>query len=157
MLMCDQHLYKSPPIEILGSLQIITLTESALLIFFAIRGWNIAGMGSRGLYPQPWIWVLGQVPRASQPWRPLSMGSEVFKDQRMTLSIVVIDQSLIKLILNLIIQMKAEKYFYYIYILPFLSKIEQWCFFMSKKSAHTRTFILWGRNPELTKNLFCFR
>lgn len=43
----------------------------------------------------------------------------------MTLSIVVIDQSLIKLILNLIIQMKAEKYFYYIYILPFLSKIEK--------------------------------
>jgi len=31
----------------------ITLTESALLIFFAIRGWKIAGMGGWGLSPQP--------------------------------------------------------------------------------------------------------
>jgi len=27
--------------------------DSALLIFFAIRGWKIAGMGARGLNPQP--------------------------------------------------------------------------------------------------------
>jgi len=52
MLTRNQDLYKDP--ASLWSLQItITLTESALLIFFAIRGWKIAGLGSRGLNPQP--------------------------------------------------------------------------------------------------------
>jgi len=51
----------------------ITLTESGLLIFFAIQGWKIAGMGGRGLnpQPQPYILVLSQVPMTSQPRRPL--------------------------------------------------------------------------------------
>jgi len=53
MLMRSQHLFKSPAIRSLWSLQItITLTESALLIFFTIGGWKIAGMGGRGLNPQ---------------------------------------------------------------------------------------------------------
>jgi len=50
--MCNRHLHKSPRHRSLGSLQItITLTESALLIFFAMWGLKIAGMGGRGIEP----------------------------------------------------------------------------------------------------------
>jgi len=49
--MRNQHFFKRPTIEV-WSLQItISLTEVALLIFFAIRGWKIAGMGQPGIEP----------------------------------------------------------------------------------------------------------
>jgi len=68
MLMPNQHLCKSPPHRSLWLLQItIILTENALLIFFAIRGWKINGMGGWGLNPQSYILVLSQVPMTSQP------------------------------------------------------------------------------------------
>jgi len=51
--MGDQHLYKSPAIEVLLLQITITLTEDACLIYFAIRGWKIAGMGCWWLNPQP--------------------------------------------------------------------------------------------------------
>jgi len=53
MLMRDKVLLVESRHRSLLSLQItITLTESALLIFF-IWGWKLAGIDERGLNPQP--------------------------------------------------------------------------------------------------------
>jgi len=53
MLMCNQHIYKCPAIEVYGQHRLLLpWLVSALLICFAIWGWKIAGMDGRGLNPQ---------------------------------------------------------------------------------------------------------
>jgi len=71
MLMRDQHLYKSPTIEVYGHCRLLLpLTENTLLILFAIQGCKLACLGWR-LNRQPYILVLSQVLLTSQPRQPV--------------------------------------------------------------------------------------
>jgi len=67
MSMQDQHLYKSPAVEVYGHYKfLLPWLRVPSWLFFAMRGWKIAGMGCLGLNPQPQIFVLSQVPMTSQ-------------------------------------------------------------------------------------------
>jgi len=45
MLMHDQHLYKSPPIEVYGHCRLLSPWLRGPCWFFEIRAWKIPGMG----------------------------------------------------------------------------------------------------------------